>query len=203
MVGKNLLHYHILEELGRGGMGVVYKARDRKLDRLVALKVPSPSAIGSERDRERFEREARAAAALSHPNIATVYEINESELGTFIAMEYVEGVTLKELLEGGALETSRVIDYGMQIAEALQVAHEGGVVHQDVKSANVIVTERGQVKITDFGLALRSGSSPHGAATGIAGTAAYMSPEQIHGEKLDRRTDIWSCGVILFEMVDP
>jgi serine/threonine protein kinase len=201
MVSKHLSHYHILEELGRGGMGVVYKAHDEKLDRVVALKVPSPSVIGSERNRERFEREARAAAALSHPNIATVYEIDESELGTFIAMEYVEGVTLKELLESGKLSTSLAIDYGMQIAEALQVAHEGGVIHQDVKSANVIVTPRGQIKITDFGLALRPGNIPHSSMVGIAGTAAYMSPEQIHGEKLDHRTDIWSCGVVLFEML--
>jgi serine/threonine protein kinase len=201
MVGKNLSHYHILEEVGRGGMGVVYKAHDKKLDRPVALKFPSPSALGSERDKERFEREAQAAAALSHPNIATVYEIDESELGTFIAMEFVEGVTLKELLEGGALSTGLAIDYGMQIAEALQFAHEGGVVHQDVKSANVIVTPRDQVKITDFGLALRPGNVPYGITAGIAGTAAYMSPEQIHGEKLDHRTDIWSFGVVLFEML--
>jgi serine/threonine protein kinase len=201
MVGKNLSHYRIVEEVGRGGMGVVYKAHDKKLDRPVALKFPSPSAIGSEREKERFVREAQAAAALSHPNIATVYEIDESEFGTFIAMEYVEGVTLKELVEGGALSTNLAIDYGMQIAEALQFAYEGGVVHRDVKSTNVIVTPRGQIKITDFGLALRPGSVPHSITAGIVGTAAYMSPEQIHGEKLDHRTDIWSFGVVLFEMI--
>ena len=201
MVGKTISHYRILEEIGRGGMGVVYKAHDTKLNRSVALKFPSPSAIGGERDKERFLREAQASAALSQPNIATVYGIDESEFGTFIAMEYVEGVTLKEVIETTGLKTDLCLYYGMQIAEALQFAHENGVIHRDIKSTNVIVTPKNQVKITDFGLAFRPGVSPLSITAGIAGTAAYMSPEQIRGEKIDHRTDIWSFGVVLFEML--
>jgi len=201
MIGTRISHYEIIELLSEGGMGVVYRARDLTLDRPVALKFPLPSALDSERAKERFLREARAAAALSHPGIATVYEVAESELGMFIAMEFVPGRTVKELLREGTLPLHRALEIARQVAEALAAAHERGVVHRDIKSANIIVSADGRSKITDFGLALRTAGGQRSTTGAIQGTAAYMSPEQLRGDPVDRRTDLWSFGVVLYEMI--
>ncbi|MFQ6081841.1 MAG: protein kinase [Candidatus Aminicenantia bacterium] len=199
--------YQVIEELGRGGMGVVYKAKDNKLKRTVALKFLTPKALGSEEEKTRFVHEAQAAAALDHPNICTVYEIDEAEepapVGrqTFIAMAYIKGQSLKEKIESGPLKLDEALDIAIQVAEGLQEAHEKRIVHRDIKSTNIMVTEKGQAKIMDFGLAkLAEGTKLTKAAT-IMGTVAYMSPEQVRGETVDHRTDIWSLGVVLHEMV--
>jgi TolB-like protein/Flp pilus assembly protein TadD/predicted Ser/Thr protein kinase len=201
MIGKTISHYKILEKLGEGGMGVVYKAEDTKLRRTVALKFLAPQTLGGEEDRARFIHEAQAAASLSHPNICTVHEIDEAEGQSFISMEYVEGSSLKDKVGTGPLKLDEAVDLAIQIAEGLQEAHEKGIVHRDVKPANVMVTAKGQAKIMDFGLA----KSARGVAvtqTGTTlGTIAYMSPEQTRGEAVDGRTDIWSLGAILYEMV--
>ncbi len=204
MIGNTILHYQILEELGRGGMGEVYKARDTKLDRFVGLKfLPSSSSVGED-DRNRFIREAKSAAALNHPNIAHIYEIAEADGQMFIAMEYVEGQTLHEILgvNGGMpLPLKKAMSYSTQIADGLQSAHEKGIVHRDIKSANIMVTARDQVKIMDFGLAkVGKGKTVTKVGTTV-GTAAYMSPEQARGESVDHRTDIWSFGVVMYEMI--
>jgi len=208
MVGSTVSHYRILEKLGEGGMGVVYKAQDTKLDRIVALKfLPDQPGINTA-DRERFIREARMAAGLNHPNIATVFEINSEGATTelpgkmFIAMEYVEGKTLREMIDAGPLKVDEAIRIAVQAAEALHAAHEKGVIHRDVKSANIMVTSRGQVKIMDFGLAkIAQGRTMITAAGSTLGTVAYMSPEQAKGEGVDSRTDIWALGVVLYEMI--
>ena len=193
--------YRILEELGKGGMGVVYKAQDTKLKRLVALKfLPSEFANDSEA-RERFVREAQAAAALDHPNICTVHEIDEAEGETFISMAYVEGQSLKEKIDAGLIEPDDVLDIMTQVAEGLEEAHKKGIVHRDTKSANIMVTGKGQAKIMDFGLAkIRGGALVTQEGTTM-GTAAYMSPEQVRGEEVGPRSDIWSLGVVLYEMI--
>lgn len=201
MIGKTISHYTILEKLGEGGMGVVYKPQDTKLDRTVALKFLSSQSI-SEQDRARFIREAQAAASLSHPNIATVYEIDEREGQTFIAMEYVEGKSLRETIERGPLKLKEAINIAVEIAHGLQAAHEKGIIHRDMKSANVMLTEKGQVKVMDFGLAkLATGSLLITKQGTTLGTVAYMSPEQAQGEHADHRTDIWSLGIVLYEMI--
>ena len=201
MTGQTISHYKILEKLGEGGMGVVYKAQDTKLDRTVALKFLSSQSI-SDQDRARFIREAQAAASLSHPNIATVYEIDEREEQTFIAMEYVEGKSLRETIERGPLKLKDAINIAGEIAHGLQAAHEKGIVHRDMKSANVMLTEKGQVKVMDFGLAkLAKGSLLITKQGTTLGTVAYMSPEQAQGEHVDHRTDIWSLGIVLYEMI--
>jgi len=193
--------YRILEELGHGGMGIVYKAEDIKLKRMVALKfLPQESSSNAEA-RERFVQEARAAAALSHPNICTIHEVDEREGKPFIVMEYVEGEDLRQKVRRGPLPLEEALDIMIQVAEGLEKAHQKGIVHRDIKSANVMVTESGQAKIMDFGLAkLRGGSSLTGEGATI-GTVAYMSPEQARGDKVDGRTDIWSLGVVLYEML--
>jgi len=193
--------YRILEEIGHGGMGIVYKAEDMKLRRTVALKFLPPELNSNPEARERFVQEARAAAALSHPNICTIHEVDESEDKPFIAMEYVEGENLREKIRKGPLPIEEALDITIQAAEGLEKAHQKGIVHRDIKSANIMETESGQAKIMDFGLAkLRGGSSLTGEGATI-GTVAYMSPEQARGEKVDGRTDLWSLGVVLYEML--
>ena len=200
MIGTTISHYVVLEKLGEGGMGVVYKAEDRALKRLVALKFLAPAALASPRQRERFFREARAAAALDHPNICTIYEIAEEHGRLFIAMALAEGATVKARLASGPLPPGEAWHVAVQVAKALEAAHEKGIVHRDVKSANIMVTPRGHARIMDFGLALlrEAGSSE---PTAVVGTPAYMSPEQISGQRLDHRTDLWSWGVVFYEML--
>jgi len=200
MTGKHISHYRVIEKLAEGGMGVVYKAEDTRLKRTVALKFLPLRSLSSEEDRARFLHEARAAAQLDHPNIATVHEIDEAEGQTFIAMAFVDGPTVAEKVRQGPLELPEAVDIALQTARALREAHEKGVIHRDVKSANVMLTRRGQVKLTDFGLA-RLMSQEITLQKRLQGTPAYMSPEQIHGEKVDHRTDIWSLGVMMYEMV--
>jgi serine/threonine protein kinase/tetratricopeptide (TPR) repeat protein len=201
MIGKTISHYKILEEIGRGGMGVVYKAEDTKLGRTVALKFLSPHAVGDDEDRARFIHEAKAAASLNHPNICTIHEINEVEYQYFIAMEHVEGRSLKGMIASGPLGIDEAVDIAMQVARGLQAAEEGGIVHRDIKSANIMITPRGEAKIMDFGLAKAAGRTQLTREGTTLGTVSYMSPEQARGEEVDRRTDIWSLGVVLYEMV--
>jgi Tol biopolymer transport system component/predicted Ser/Thr protein kinase len=199
MIGQTISHYRILEKLGEGGMGVVYKAQDTKLTRTVALKFVPPDAAGDPELRTRFLQEAQAAAALSHPNVCTVYEIDE-ECG-FLAMEFVEGETIQERVRRRPLPIPEALDIAMQAAQGLQAAHERGIVHRDIKGANLMVTPQGAVKIMDFGLARLTGRTRVTKVGTAVGTPAYMSPEQAQGKAVDRRTDLWSLGVVLYEMV--
>jgi TolB-like protein/tetratricopeptide (TPR) repeat protein len=192
--------YKIIEELGRGGMGVVYKAEDTKLKRTVALKFLPPELTHIPDVKDRFMREAQAAAALDHPNICTVYELDEAEEKTFISMAYMEGQSLRKKLESGPLELDEALRIALQVAQGLQMAHKNGVVHRDIKSANIMVTEDMQAKIMDFGLARMTGGTLITQEGTAMGTIAYMSPEQAQGEEVDHRTDIWSLGVVLYEM---
>jgi serine/threonine protein kinase/Tfp pilus assembly protein PilF len=192
--------YQIIQELGRGGMGVVYKAHDTKLKRGVALKFLPAELTHISELKERFMREAQAAAVLDHPNICTVYEFDETEEKTFISMAYIEGQSLKKKIDSGPLELDEAIRIAIQTAEGLQEAHKKGVVHRDIKSANIMVDERNQAKIMDFGLARISGTTLVTQEGITMGTIAYMSPEQARGEVVDHRTDIWSFGVVLYEM---
>jgi len=192
--------YKIIEELGRGGMGVVYKAEDTKLKRTVALKFLPPELTHISDIKERFMREAQAAAAVDHPNICTVYEFDEAEEKTFISMAYIEGQSLKKKIESGPLDLDEAIRIALQVSEGLQEAHKKGVVHRDIKSANIMVTEKGQAKIMDFGLARMTGGTLLTQEGSTMGTIAYMSPEQARGEEADFRTDIWSLGVVLYEI---
>jgi TolB-like protein/Flp pilus assembly protein TadD/predicted Ser/Thr protein kinase len=201
MIGKTISHYKILEELGRGGMGVVYKALDTKLERTVALKFLSPQVLGAEDEKARFLHEAQAAAALSHPNICTIYEIDEYDEQSFIAMECVEGKSLRSMIEKGPLKLEQVIDIAMQSAAGLQEAHEKGIVHRDIKPANIMITPKGRVKIMDFGLAKLHGQTMLTKEGTTLGTVSYMSSEQARGDEVDHRTDIWSLGVLLYEMI--
>jgi len=193
--------YRILEEIGQGGMGVVYKAEDIKLKRCVALKFLPPHLMDSPELKERFLIEAQAAAALSHPNICVIHEVGETGELSYIAMEYVEGETLRDRIKKGPLKPEEALDVVSQVAAGLGEAHGKGVIHRDIKSANIMVTAKGQAKVMDFGLAkLRGGSSLTKSQTTL-GTVAYMSPEQARGGELDQRTDIWSLGVVLYEML--
>jgi serine/threonine protein kinase len=201
MIGQTISHYKITEKLGEGGMGVVYKAEDTNLKRPVALKFLAAHLLGDEGVKERFRREAEAAAALTHSNIAVIHDINESDGHSFIAMEFVEGLTVGEKVSERPLKLQEALDITIQAAQGLQAAHEREIVHRDIKSANLMVTPQGQVKVMDFGLAQLAERSKLTDTTTILGTPTYMSPEQALGEKTDRRTDLWSLGVVLYEMV--
>jgi TolB-like protein/Flp pilus assembly protein TadD/predicted Ser/Thr protein kinase len=201
MIGQTISHYKILEKLGEGGMGVVYKAEDTKLKRTVALKFLSPQAVGTDEDKTRFIHEAQSAAALNHPNICTVHEIDEYGDRSFIAMECVEGESLKAKIKSGPLRLDEAVRIAIEIAEGLQEAHSKGIIHRDVKSANIMLTTGGRVKVMDFGLAKSSGGTQLTQTGTTVGTVAYMSPEQGRGERVDCRTDIWSLGVVLYEMI--
>jgi serine/threonine protein kinase/dienelactone hydrolase len=202
MIGKTISHYKIIEKLGEGGMGVVYKAKDTKLEREVAIKfLPRHIAANSE-ERERFKIEAKTAASLNHPNIGIIHAIEEVDDDMFIVMEYIKGQELREIIRGtGPLALSEVIDYATQIAGGLQAAHDENVIHRDIKSANIMITDKGQVKIMDFGLAKLQGGAQLTKINTTLGTAAYMSPEQARGEEADKRADIWSFGVVFYEML--
>jgi eukaryotic-like serine/threonine-protein kinase len=199
--GVVVAHYEIQEPLGRGGMGVVYRARDRRLGRTVALKFLPPALSADARAKRRFLAEARAAAALDHPNVCTVHEIGETDEGQlFIAMAFVEGQSLRQAIDRGPLAVAQAVDIARQIAAALQCAHARGIVHRDVKPANVMLASDGVVKLVDFGVAKLEDSTLTGAGA-TPGTVAYMSPEQVRGEQVDHRTDLWSLGVVLYEML--
>src|SRR5882672_3903454 len=210
---ESLGHYKILDRIGAGGMGEVYRARDTRLGRTVAIKVMAADVAGDPARRERLLRDARASAALSHPNIAALYEIGEDQGQLFLVFEFVPGETLKTVIGGRPLNSRRAIDLGVQIADAIAEAHAEGIVHRDIKPANVIITPKDKAKILDFGLASWTAGGAErehaahdatvmvtGAGTTV-GTVAYMSPEQALGERVDQRTDIFSLGVVLFEML--
>jgi TolB-like protein/predicted Ser/Thr protein kinase len=193
--------YKIVEEIGRGGMGIVYKAEDVRLKRTVALKFLPPQLMHIPEVRDRFMREAQAAAALDHPNICTVYEFDQANERAFISMAYIEGQSLRKKIDSGPLELEEALRIATQVAEGLQEAHKRGIVHRDIKSANIMVTTGGQAKVMDFGLARVAGATLVTREGTTMGTVTYMSPEQARGEKVDHRTDIWSFGVVLYEML--
>jgi TolB-like protein/tetratricopeptide (TPR) repeat protein len=210
MIGKTLSHYKILEQIGAGGMGVVYRAHDERLGRDVALKLLPMETLGSEVARRALENESRSASALNHPNICTIHDVGEADGQFFVAMEYVEGESLARLIPPGGLPEEVVVRYGLQMADALAHAQERGIVHRDLKSANVVVTPEGRVKVLDFGLAQRMPKKELDVVTqskvslpttgGIGGTLAYMAPETLRGEEANARSDLWALGVVLYEM---
>jgi serine/threonine protein kinase/Flp pilus assembly protein TadD len=201
MIDKTISHYKVLEKIGEGGMGVVYKALDTQLDRLVALKFLPPHISDIPEEKARFLHEARSASALNQPNITTIHGIEETPEGTFIVMEFVEGKTLKEIIEKHTPSIKKILEISIQICEGLAAAHKKEIVHRDIKSDNIMVTKDGQVKIMDFGLAKLKGASKLTKAGSTLGTAAYMSPEQASGEEVDQRSDIFSFGVVLYELL--
>ncbi|MDA1029548.1 MAG: serine/threonine-protein kinase [Bacteroidetes bacterium] len=209
MIGSKLSHYRILEELGRGGMGIVYRAEDTKLDRTVALKLLPASALASPDDRARFYREAKAAAQLNHPNIAAIHEIDEAvpeggskdEPRPFIAMEFIDGESLEARVKAGPMKLDEGVRIALSIAGALEAAHSKNIVHRDIKPANVMMTAKGEPKVLDFGLAKTAQSTQLTRMGSTVGTVAYMSPEQARGEEVDSRADLWALGVVLYEMV--
>jgi tetratricopeptide (TPR) repeat protein/tRNA A-37 threonylcarbamoyl transferase component Bud32 len=201
VVGKTISHYKILDKLGEGGMGVVYKARDTKLDRMVAIKFLPQHLTTDSVEKERFVHEAKAASALNHTNVTTIYEIDEFKGQTFIVMEYCEGETLRQVIQKETLSIRKVLNIAVQICEGLAIAHEKGIVHRDIKSDNIMLTPRGQVKIMDFGLAKLKGATRLTQSRSTLGTASYMSPEQAQREEVDHRSDIFSFGVVLYELL--
>jgi serine/threonine protein kinase len=202
MIGKTVSHYNIIEKLGEGGMGEVYLAEDLKLERKVAIKFLPQHFTKDKENVERFEREAKAAASLNHPNIVTIHEIAKYDDQTFIVMEYVEGNTLRDILiTSSKFPVPNSSDIITQISEGLSKAHQAGIVHRDIKPENIIIDKDGRVKILDFGLAKLKGVSKLTKETSTLGTIHYMSPEQIQGQEVDHRSDIWSFGVVLYEML--
>jgi serine/threonine protein kinase len=201
MIGKTISHYKILQKLGEGGMGEVYLAQDKKLNRRVALKFLPTQLASHEELKTRFKREAQAAATLNHPNIITVYEVSEFEERPFIAMEYVEGESLKDVIARKGLSIGEVLDLALQISDGLAVAHQAGIVHRDVKPQNILMGKDARVRICDFGLAKAKRDVTLTQAGSTLGTIAYMSPEQAQGKEADHRSDIFSFGVVLYEMI--
>ena len=202
MIGQTVSHYKILEKIGEGGMGVVYRAEDVKLNRIVALKFLPPELTRDPEAKQRFIQEAQAASALDHPNICTIHDIGETNDGLlFMVMACYQGSTLKTKIEAGALAAEEAVDVAINISRGLSKAHQRTIVHRDIKPANILFAENGGVKIADFGLAKLAGQVKLTRTGTTVGTAAYMSPEQARGEEVDSRSDIWSLGAVLYEML--